>query len=85
MALILTPLQLQANISIKNASYASPLPVKLGSQSLKPVGNRASVRTSTNFRVFTVKAVNGTINRMEDLLNLDVTPYTDRVIAEYIW
>lgn len=32
-----------------------------------------------------MKAENNTINRLEHLLNLDVTPYTDKIMAEYIW
>ncbi|KAL4573581.1 hypothetical protein LXL04_020391 [Taraxacum kok-saghyz] len=44
---------------------------------------KGELKTSTKFRI--CASASGTINRMEDLLNLDVTPFTDKVIAEYIW
>ncbi|KAF3785757.1 Glutamine synthetase leaf isozyme [Nymphaea thermarum] len=45
-------------------------------------------RRATKLRGLTVVAKasdNSTVNRLENLLNLDVTPYTDKIIAEYIW
>lgn len=45
-------------------------------------------KQSTKLGRFTVSALqsdNSTINRVETLLNLDTKPYTDRIIAEYIW
>lgn len=41
----------------------------------------------SSFRVFAVKSENsnGTVSRLEDLLNLDITPFTEKIIAEYIW
>lgn len=38
-----------------------------------------------SFRVFALQSDNSTVNRVESLLNLDTKPYTDRIIAEYIW
>ncbi|CAA6654076.1 unnamed protein product [Spirodela intermedia] len=38
---------------------------------------------SIRYRGFSVKA--SAVSRLEDLLNLDVNPYTERIIAEYIW
>lgn len=37
------------------------------------------------FRVLALQSDNSTINRVETLLNLDTKPYSDRIIAEYIW
>lgn len=37
------------------------------------------------FRVLALQSDNSTVNRVETLLNLDTKPYTDRIIAEYIW
>jgi len=41
--------------------------------------------SSAKFRVLAVKSDGSTINRLEGLLNLDITPFTDKIIAEYIW
>ena len=47
---------------------------------------KGSIKTVTKFKVrASVKSENSTVNRVEQLLNLDVTPYTDKIIAEYIW
>jgi glutamine synthetase len=38
------------------------------------------------FKVLATKAEStGVVSRLEDLLNLDTKPYTDKIIAEYIW
>ncbi|KAJ8500475.1 hypothetical protein OPV22_011027 [Ensete ventricosum] len=37
------------------------------------------------FKVLAVKSENGVVSRLEDLLNLDTTPFADKIIAEYIW
>ncbi|KAI3814821.1 hypothetical protein L1987_14466 [Smallanthus sonchifolius] len=67
----------------KNAMEPSSMTSKMwNSFSLKP-SRKGALKTSTKFRI--CASANGTINRMEDLLNLDVSPYTDKIIAEYIW
>ncbi|KAF2618841.1 hypothetical protein F2Q68_00039655 [Brassica cretica] len=38
-----------------------------------------------SFKVMALQSDNSTINRVESLLNLDTKPFTDRIIAEYIW
>lgn len=55
-----------------------------GSLSLKQ-NKKGTARNTARFRVFAVHSENSTINRLENLLNLDITPYTDKIIAEYIW
>ena len=58
---------------------------KMWSSLLLKQNKKWSSKSSAKFQVFAVKSENGTINRMEDLLNLDLTPFTDKIIAEYIW
>ncbi|GJV65357.1 hypothetical protein Tco_1476185 [Tanacetum coccineum] len=45
-------------------------------------GKKGALKRATKFRTC---ALAGTIDMVEALLNLDVTPYTDKIIAEYIW
>lgn len=41
---------------------------------------------SPGFKVMAVSTGStGVVPRLEQLLNMDTTPYTDKVIAEYIW
>ena len=42
-------------------------------------------KSSAKFQVFAVTSKNNTINKMEVLLNLDLTRFTDKIITEYIW
>nr|GMC46259.1 glutamine synthetase leaf isozyme, chloroplastic [Ipomoea batatas] len=85
MAQILAPsAQWQMRIA-KSSTEASPMASKMwGSVVMKP-NKRLAVKSSAKFRVFALQSENSTVNRMEQLLNLDVTPYTDKIIAEYIW
>lgn len=55
-----------------------------GSVVMKP-NKRLAVKSSAKFRVLALQSENSTVNRVEQLLNLDITPYTDKIIAEYIW
>ncbi|RWW61773.1 hypothetical protein BHE74_00031145 [Ensete ventricosum] len=41
-------------------------------------------RNISAFKVLAVKSDNGVVSRLEDLLKLDVAPFTDKIIAEYI-
>lgn len=86
MAQILAPsTQWQMRIT-KASTDASPMTSKMwGSLVMKQNNKKGAMKSSTKFRVFALKSDNSTINRLEDLLNLDVTPYTDKIIAEYIW
>ncbi|KAK6130399.1 hypothetical protein DH2020_035809 [Rehmannia glutinosa] len=85
MAQILAPsAQWQMRIA-KNSTDASPLSSKMWSSLVMKQSKKGAVKSSSKFRVFAVKSENGTVNRMEQMLNLDVTPYTDKIIAEYIW
>ena len=58
---------------------------KVWSSLLLKQNKKWSSKSSAKFQVFAVKSENNTINRMEDLPNLDLTPFTDKIIAEYIW
>lgn len=46
---------------------------------------KGTTKSSAKFRAFAVYTENNAVNRMEDLLNMDITPYTDKIVAEYIW
>jgi glutamine synthetase len=54
-------------------------------------GNRvwASRRTGRGMSGLKVMAVStgstGVVPRLEQLLNMDTKPYTDKIVAEYIW
>lgn len=81
MAQVLAPsTQWQMRIT-KNSPRASPITSNMWSSFLL----RQNKKTSPKFRVLAIKSESGTVNRIEKLLNLDVTPYTDKIIAEYIW
>lgn len=85
MAQILAPsTQWQMRIT-RNSVSSSPMTTKMWSSLLLKQNKKWSSKSSAKFQVFAVKSENGTINRMEDLLNLDLTPFTDKIIAEYIW
>lgn len=85
MAQILAPsTQWQLRTKLTSMS-SSPITPKMWSSILLKQNKKGAVKSSSKYRVLSVKSVGGTINRMEDLLNLDVTPYTDKIIAEYIW
>ena len=70
---------------IMNSVSSSPMTTKMWSSLLLKQNKKWSSKSSVKFQVFAVNSENGIINRMEDLLNLDLTPFTDKVIAEYIW
>ena len=69
----------------KNSVSSSPMTTKMWSSLLLKQNKKWSSKSSTQFQVIAVKSENGTINGMEDLLNLDLTPFTDKILAEYIW
>lgn len=84
MAQILAPsAQWQMRIT-KNSIDASPLTSKMWGSLVLKQSKKGALKSSAKFRVC-ASAENKTINRMEQLLNLDITPYTDKIIAEYIW
>lgn len=85
MAQILAPTsQWQMRIT-KSSTTASPMTAKVWSSLLLKQNKRGPTKSSAKFRVLAVKSEGYTINRLEGLLNLDLTPFTDRIIAEYIW
>lgn len=49
-------------------------------------GVRRTGRGTSGFKVMAIStASTGVVPRLEQMLNLDTKPYTDRIIAEYIW
>lgn len=67
----------------KNAMETSSMTSKLWNSLSMRQSKKGAIKTATKFKI--CASAKGTINRMEDLLNLDVTPYTNKIIAEYIW
>ncbi|KAG4960186.1 hypothetical protein JHK87_036819 [Glycine soja] len=85
MAQILAPsTQWQMRIS-KSSPNATPITSNMWSSLLWKQNKKVSPTSSAKFRVLAIKSDNSTINRLEGLLNLDITPFTDKIIAEYIW
>ena len=85
MAHILAPSQQWQMRITKNSTNASPMTSKMWNSLPLKQNKKTKAKTSAKFRVFALHSENSTINRMEDLLNMDITPYTDKIIAEYIW
>ena len=68
-----------------NFVSSSPMTTKMWSSLLLKQNKKWSPKSSAKFQLFAMKSNNDTINRMEDLLNLDLTPFIDKIIVEYIW
>lgn len=70
----------------KTSTFGSPIATTKMWSSLLLKQNKqgAAAKSSGKFRVLALSE-NSTVNRLEQLLNLDITPYTDKIIAEYIW
>lgn len=85
MAQILAPSAQWQMRMTKSSTDANPLTSKMWSSVVLKQNKRLAVKSSAKFRVFALQSDSGTVNRVEQLLNLDVTPYTDKIIAEYIW
>ena len=84
MAQILAPTsQWQMRIT-KSSIPSSPMTGKMWSSLVLKQNKKGAIKSS-KFRVSASKYEDYTINRVEDLLNLDITPFTDKIIAEYIW
>lgn len=59
---------------------------KLWNSLLVPPQGPRSRKVGNAFKVLAAKTESsGVVSRLEDLLNLDTKPYTDKIIAEYIW
>ncbi|XP_058727597.1 glutamine synthetase leaf isozyme, chloroplastic-like [Vicia villosa] len=70
-------------IITKTSQCATQIISKMWSSLVKKQNKK--VTRSAKFRVMAINSENGTINRVEDLLNWDITPFSDNIIAEYIW
>lgn len=71
-----------------NSIKAKPImtPRMWNSLLLHPQRPRTKKSSNSTFKVLAVKSENdGVVSRLEGLLNMDITPYTDKIIAEYIW
>ena len=69
----------------KNLMDVNTMTSKMLSSLVLKQSKKGAIKTSSKFKVYALQSENGTVNRVEQLLNLDVTPYTDKIIAEYIW
>lgn len=69
----------------KSSTNANPMTAKMWGSLLLKQNKKGVSKSSSKFRVYALQSENSTINRLEGLLNLDITPFTDKIIAEYIW
>ncbi|KAL4274109.1 hypothetical protein GQ457_13G028980 [Hibiscus cannabinus] len=84
MAQILAPsTQWQMRLP-KTSTFGSPVATKMWSPLVLKQNRKGAAKGSGKFRVLALSE-NSTVNRLEKLLNMDVTPYTDKIIAEYVW
>ncbi|KAE8712241.1 Glutamine synthetase leaf isozyme [Hibiscus syriacus] len=84
MAQILAP-STQWKMSLpKTSTFRSPDATKMWSPLVLKHNRKGASKNSCKFRVLALSE-NSTVNRLEKLLNMDVSPYTDKIIAEYIW
>lgn len=85
MAQILAPsTQWQMRVP-KSSTFGSPIATKMWSSLLLKQNMKGAAKSAGKFKVLGLHSENSTVNRIEKLLNMDVTPYTDKIIAEYIW
>ncbi|XP_020108421.1 glutamine synthetase leaf isozyme, chloroplastic [Ananas comosus] len=88
MAQMVVP-TMQCQMAIpSNSIKAKPImtPRMWNSLLLHPQRPRTKKSSNSTFKVLAVKSENdGVVSRLEGLLNMDITPYTDKIIAEYIW
>lgn len=86
MAHISAPsVQCQVRVVPTSSFTARPMTAKLWNSLLLNQRKKGTSRSSARFRVLALQSESSTVNRLKDLLNLDITPYTDKIIAEYIW
>ncbi|MBA0616185.1 hypothetical protein Godav_016254, partial [Gossypium davidsonii] len=84
MAQILVPsTQWQMRVP-KCSTFGSPIATKMWSSLLLKQNMKGAAKSAGKFRVLALHSENSTVNRTEKLLNMDITPYTDKIIAEYI-
>lgn len=74
---------MQCQVGAKAAVRARPA---AGAGGGRVWGVRRTGRGTSGFKVVAVSTSStGVVPRLEQMLNLDTKPYTDRIIAEYIW
>ncbi|KAJ9700195.1 hypothetical protein PVL29_005828 [Vitis rotundifolia] len=85
MAQILAPSTQWQMRMTKNPANASPFTTKMWGSLFLKQKTKGAAKFSTKFRVCASKSESSTVNRLDDLLNMDIRPYTDKIIAEYVW
>uniref|UniRef100_A0A0D9WAM6 Glutamine synthetase n=1 Tax=Leersia perrieri TaxID=77586 RepID=A0A0D9WAM6_9ORYZ len=83
MKAVVPAMQCQVGVRGKAAVRARPAAAGVGG---RVWGVRRSGRGMSGFKVMAVSTEStGVVTRLEQLLNMDTTPFTDKIIAEYIW
>lgn len=87
MAHMLVPsVQCQMGITSNSIQARSIIPAKSWNSLLFNSQRPKTKKRTSTFKVLALKSDNnGTVSRLENLLNMDITPFTDKIIAEYIW
>ncbi|KAJ6808879.1 glutamine synthetase, chloroplastic [Iris pallida] len=85
--MLVPPMQCQMGMPISNSTQARHTTTKMWNSLLLNSQRPKARRSASTFKVFALKSSDnsGTVSRLEGLLNLDITPFTDKIIAEYIW
>lgn len=83
--MMVSPMQCKMGFPGKPFQAGSMLTSKMWSSTLLNAQRPKTRRCISAFKVLAVKSENGVVPRLENLLNLDTKPYTDKIIAEYIW
>lgn len=74
---------MQCQVGVEVAAVARARPAAAGGRMW---GVSTRTRRGGGFKVMAVSTGStGVVPRLEQLLNMDTTPYTDKIIAEYIW
>ncbi|XP_021319069.1 glutamine synthetase, chloroplastic [Sorghum bicolor] len=77
---------MQCQVGVKAAAGARARPAAAGGRVWGVRSRTGRGGASPGFKVMAVSTGStGVVPRLEQLLNMDTTPYTDKIIAEYIW
>lgn len=83
--MMVSPMQCQMGFPSNSLQGRPMITSKMWNSLLLNAQRPKTRRGISAFKVLAVKSENGVVSRLEDLLNLDTTPFTDKIIAEYIW
>ncbi|RRT49680.1 hypothetical protein B296_00029185 [Ensete ventricosum] len=83
--MMVSPMQCQIGFPSKSLQGKTMITSKMWNSLLLNAQRSKTKRNISAFKVLAVKSDNGVVSRLEDLLKLDMAPFTDKIIAEYIW